>query len=102
VSYLRSVHLHKDKSIFKLEELPVEKFADALGLPGAPKIKFLNKEIAKQKKNLDRTAEGAKIAALKAKDSGSSDDTDSSRSENEQDEPESHSKVFNADIHFFA
>ncbi|THH26515.1 hypothetical protein EUX98_g7671 [Antrodiella citrinella] len=51
VSYLRSVHLHKDKAVFKLEELPVERFAESLGLPGAPKIKFLSKEIAKKKKN---------------------------------------------------
>jgi hypothetical protein len=41
VSYMRSVHLHKDKSIFKVEELPVDIFAESLGLPGAPKIKFL-------------------------------------------------------------
>ncbi|KAI0791502.1 DEAD-domain-containing protein [Irpex lacteus] len=51
VSYLRSIHVQKDKSIFKLEELPIERFAESLGLPGAPKIKFLNKEIAKRKKN---------------------------------------------------
>ena len=49
MSYLRSVYLQKDKSIFKLEELPVEKFAESLGLPGVPKIKFLGKEIAKRK-----------------------------------------------------
>ncbi|CCM05486.1 uncharacterized protein FIBRA_07707 [Fibroporia radiculosa] len=51
VSYLRSVFLQKDKSIFKLNELPVERFAEALGLPGMPKIKFLGKEMAKKKKN---------------------------------------------------
>ncbi|KAF8153102.1 P-loop containing nucleoside triphosphate hydrolase protein [Crassisporium funariophilum] len=57
VSYLRSIYLHKDKSIFKLEELPVDKYAESLGLPGTPKIKFLSKEIAKQKKNAPRAVE---------------------------------------------
>ncbi|EIW79660.1 DEAD-domain-containing protein [Coniophora puteana RWD-64-598 SS2] len=51
VSYVRSVHLQKDKSIFKLDELPVESFAESLGLPGAPKIKFLSRELAKKQKN---------------------------------------------------
>ena len=51
MSYLRSVHLHKDKTIFKVAELPVEQFAASLGLPGVPKIKFLSKEKAKEKKN---------------------------------------------------
>ncbi|EDR10552.1 uncharacterized protein LACBIDRAFT_248227, partial [Laccaria bicolor S238N-H82] len=59
VSYLRSIYIHKDKSIFKLEELPVDRFAESLGLPGTPKIKFLNKEIAKKKKNASRTVEAA-------------------------------------------
>ncbi|RDX46437.1 DEAD-domain-containing protein [Lentinus brumalis] len=54
VSYLRSVHLQKDKSIFKLDELPVERFAEALGLPGMPKIKFLSREMAKKRKNASR------------------------------------------------
>ncbi|KAF9224850.1 DEAD-domain-containing protein [Gyrodon lividus] len=61
VSYVRSVYLHKDKSIFKVGELPVEKFAESLGLPGAPKIKFLSREQAKREKNASRTA-----AALQA------------------------------------
>ena len=59
MSYMRSVYLHKDKSVFKIEELPADLFAESLGLPGTPKIKFLNKEIAKQKKkkNESRTVE---------------------------------------------
>ncbi|KAI0747712.1 DEAD-domain-containing protein [Daedaleopsis nitida] len=54
VSYLRSIYLQKNKSIFKLDQLPVERFAEALGLPGMPKIKFLSKELAKSKKNASR------------------------------------------------
>ena len=48
------MYLQKDKSIFKVDELPVERFAEALGLPGMPKIKFLSKEMAKKKKNASR------------------------------------------------
>ena len=57
VSYLRSVYLQKDKSIFKIDEMPVEKFSEALGLPGMPRIKFLSKEIAKRRKNASRAVE---------------------------------------------
>jgi ATP-dependent RNA helicase DDX10/DBP4 len=38
---MRSVHIQKDKTIFKLSELPAEKYAASMGLPGAPQIKLL-------------------------------------------------------------
>ncbi|CAG8487655.1 8423_t:CDS:10 [Paraglomus occultum] len=47
VSYMRSVYLQRDKSIFKVNELPAEEFAAALGLPGTPKLKFYKKSDAK-------------------------------------------------------
>ncbi|KAJ7777953.1 ATP-dependent RNA helicase dbp-4 [Mycena maculata] len=77
VSYLRSIHLHKDKSIFKLAELPAERFAESLGLPGAPKIKFLSKEVAKQKKNKSRAVEAAQAEILKEKAEAEADSDDS-------------------------
>ncbi|KAG8923794.1 ATP-dependent RNA helicase dbp4 [Tulasnella sp. 418] len=43
VSYMKSIYLQKNKSIFKLEELPIDKFAESLGLPGTPKIKAMLK-----------------------------------------------------------
>jgi ATP-dependent RNA helicase DDX10/DBP4 len=43
ISYVRSVFLQKNKQVFKVDELPLEEFASALGLPGQPKVKFLNK-----------------------------------------------------------
>ncbi|KAJ3762965.1 ATP-dependent RNA helicase dbp-4 [Lentinula raphanica] len=93
VSYFRSVYLHKDKSIFKIAELPANEFADALGLPGVPKIKFLTKEVAKQKKNADRRVDTAKQQALRERreesdDEGETDDGgvhSSSDEENESD-----------------
>lgn len=50
VSYVRSVHLQKDKTTFDVLELPLEKYAAALGLPGAPKIKFVKEASAARKK----------------------------------------------------
>ncbi|CAG8513052.1 8088_t:CDS:10 [Ambispora gerdemannii] len=46
-SYMRSVYLQKNKLIFKVDELPAEKYAESLGLPGTPKIKFIKKSEAK-------------------------------------------------------
>ena len=54
VSYSRSIHLQKDKDIFKLKELPLEEYASSLGLPGAPKIKFLKGDNTKTLKNAPR------------------------------------------------
>ena len=56
VSYVRSVHIQKDKDVFKLNELPLEEFSVSLGLPGAPKIKFLKGDNAKDLKNAPRQA----------------------------------------------
>ena len=56
VSYIRSIHIQKDKEIFKLNGLPLEEFSASLGLPGAPKIKFLKGDNAKSLKNAPRQA----------------------------------------------
>ncbi|KAL1587383.1 hypothetical protein WHR41_03936 [Cladosporium halotolerans] len=57
-SYVRSLHVQKDKDIFKLDKYPLEKFAASLGLPGAPKIKFLKADAdeVKKRKNASRQA----------------------------------------------
>lgn len=67
---MRSVYLHKDKSIFKVDELPADRFAESLGLAGAPKIKFLSKELAKKKKNASRSISAAQAAALEEREVG--------------------------------
>ncbi|KAI0268060.1 hypothetical protein BGY98DRAFT_1020505, partial [Russula aff. rugulosa BPL654] len=42
-SHVRSVHLHHNKAVFKVEALPVEAFAASLlGLAGGPKIRLLS------------------------------------------------------------
>lgn len=54
VSYVRSVYVQKDKDIFKIKELDLEKYAASLGLPGTPNVKFVKGEDAKTRKNAPR------------------------------------------------
>ncbi|KAJ9150730.1 RNA helicase [Pleurostoma richardsiae] len=56
ISYTRSVHLQKDKEIFKLGELDLDGFAASMGLPGTPQIRFQKGEDAKRIKNAPRAA----------------------------------------------
>lgn len=43
VSYVRSIHLQHNKRIFKVSELPLDEYARSLGLPGAPKLRFISR-----------------------------------------------------------
>lgn len=54
ISYVKSIHLQKDKEVFKLKELPLEDFAASMGLPGAPRIKFIKGDDTKDRKNAPR------------------------------------------------
>ena len=94
VSYMRSIFLQKDKSIFKIDELPAERFAESLGLPGAPKIKFLSKELMKKRKNASHVIEAAQQEAGMESDSddtansgeGSGNESESEHERNEKEE----------------
>ena len=44
ISYMRSVYLQSNKDVFDVHKLPGEKFAVALGLPNAPRIRFIKKK----------------------------------------------------------
>ncbi|KIR51492.1 ATP-dependent RNA helicase DBP4 [Cryptococcus gattii Ru294] len=61
ISYMKSIHIQKDKSIFKIDELPAEAFAESMGLLGAPQIKLGNQKATKvrgpSKEELAREAE---------------------------------------------
>ncbi|KAI4240496.1 MAG: hypothetical protein L6R40_005088 [Gallowayella cf. fulva] len=59
MSYVKSIHLQKDKEIFDLDQLPLEEYSASLGLPGAPRIKFLNGYNAKALKNAPRMQESS-------------------------------------------
>lgn len=51
ISYVKSIHLQKDKEVFKLDQLPLEEYSASLGLPGAPRVKFVKGDEAKNVKN---------------------------------------------------
>ncbi|KAG8782765.1 ATP-dependent RNA helicase dbp4 [Ceratobasidium sp. 428] len=57
VSYVKSIHLQKHKSIFQVDRLPLEEFAASLGLPGTPKVRFLDQGASKKRKNESRQAQ---------------------------------------------
>ncbi|KAE8337136.1 ATP-dependent RNA helicase dbp4 [Aspergillus arachidicola] len=54
ISYVKSVYIQKDKEVFKLKDLKLEDFASSLGLPGAPRIKFIKGDDTKERKNASR------------------------------------------------
>ncbi|KAI9709561.1 MAG: ATP-dependent RNA helicase dbp4 [Bogoriella megaspora] len=54
ISYVKSCYLQKDKEIFDMNELPLEQFAESLGLPGAPRVRFMQGDDTKQLKNAPR------------------------------------------------
>ena len=63
ISYCKSVIIQKNKSVFKIDELPLDLFAASYGLPGMPKLKLPKKSIElddeamlklKEKKNENR------------------------------------------------
>ncbi len=56
ISYTRSIHLQKDKEVFKFSELDLDGFAESLGLAGTPQIKFQKGEDIKRLKNASRAA----------------------------------------------
>lgn len=57
ISYVKSIHLQKDKEVFKLDQLPLEEYSASLGLPGAPRVKFVKGDDAKNVKNAPRRQE---------------------------------------------
>ncbi|KAF2202734.1 DEAD-domain-containing protein [Delitschia confertaspora ATCC 74209] len=56
VTYVKSIYLQKDKEIFKLKEYDLEEYSASLGLPGAPRIKFLKGDDSKARKQASRDA----------------------------------------------
>jgi ATP-dependent RNA helicase DDX10/DBP4 len=73
----------KNKSVFQLDKLPIERFAESLGLPGAPKVKFVTKEIHRKRKEDGRKSSKASKREPKDADANSSEEDNSSDSEPE-------------------
>ena len=55
-SYVRSIYLQKDKEVFKVEDIPLDEFAEGLGLPTVPHVKFIPGDKLKQAKNAPHPA----------------------------------------------
>ena len=56
-SYVRSVHIVKkrfENDTFKVQDLDLEGYAASMGLPGAPRVKFVKGEDTKKRKNAPR------------------------------------------------
>ncbi|OAX85570.1 ATP-dependent RNA helicase DBP4 [Emergomyces africanus] len=68
ISYVKSIHVQKDKEVFVVKDLPLEEYAASLGLPGAPRIKFIKGEDTKKLKNAPR-----RLAALSSGDDTETD-----------------------------
>ncbi|KAE8212514.1 hypothetical protein CF327_g3839 [Tilletia walkeri] len=67
VSYVRSIHLQKEKATFDVLAYPLEEYAASLGLPGAPKVKFIKeakKAREKAARKAGKEAEAASAAAV--------------------------------------
>lgn len=47
ITYLRSIHIQKDKEVFDVTKLSIDEFSASLGLPMTPKIRFLNQKKGK-------------------------------------------------------
>ncbi|KAK9452069.1 P-loop containing nucleoside triphosphate hydrolase protein [Limtongia smithiae] len=75
VSYCKSIFIQKDREVFKFDELPTEEFAESLGLPGAPRIKFISARRANQLKNAVKKEDSS--------DESESDQEDKSRAKQE-------------------
>ncbi|KAM0250121.1 hypothetical protein ACHAP5_002438 [Fusarium lateritium] len=54
ISYTRSIHLQRDKDVFKFNKMDLDGFAASLGLPGTPQVKFRKGEDIKRIKNAPR------------------------------------------------
>jgi ATP-dependent RNA helicase DDX10/DBP4 len=54
ICYMRSIFLQKDKDIFDVHQLPSDEFAESLGLPGTPNIKFVKSESKNRNRQMDR------------------------------------------------
>ncbi|KAL8893707.1 MAG: hypothetical protein Q9192_005004, partial [Flavoplaca navasiana] len=57
ISYVKSINLQRDKEVFKLDQLPLEEYSVSLGLPGAPRVKFVKGDNAKSLKNAPKRQE---------------------------------------------
>jgi len=71
VSYIKSVHLMKNKNIFNVRSVDLTKFAESLGLVTTPRVRFLERQGKKEAK-----LDGENCKVTESKDSDSNIDFD--------------------------
>lgn len=74
VSYARSVFLQSNKKIFDVNQLPLDAFAQSLGLPNPPRIRFLKKAEKRYGKQDDSQIDVIGPRSRLEENSGSSDE----------------------------
>ncbi|CAD6967110.1 unnamed protein product [Tilletia controversa] len=75
VSYVRSIHLQRDKATYDVLAYPLEEYAASLGLPGAPKVKFI-KEVKKAREKAARKEKATAATATTTADVADDEDDD--------------------------
>ncbi|KAG7031407.1 DEAD-box ATP-dependent RNA helicase 32 [Cucurbita argyrosperma subsp. argyrosperma] len=55
ITYLRSIHIQKDKEIFDVMKLSIDDFSASMGLPMTPKIRFIDQKKRSQKMSANTT-----------------------------------------------
>jgi ATP-dependent RNA helicase DDX10/DBP4 len=61
------VYLQRDKEVFNLTDLPLEEYAESLGLPTVPHVKFIPGNHLKQAKNAPHTSSASISKVAKSK-----------------------------------
>ena len=83
-----------------MEGLPVDRFAEALGLPGTPKIKFLSRELAKQKKNASREVQAVQEASSDEEEEPEESESEAEESNDDEDDAKADLKTTNVCLKF--
>eukprot|EP00116_Pleurobrachia_bachei_P000661 sb/3460923/ len=78
-SYVRSVFLQRDKTVFDVNKLPLSAYAASLGLLSAPKVRFLKK--AEKKRGGDGEGEEQEESDKEEENEGDEGDQDDSEAE---------------------
>ncbi|KAI8618851.1 P-loop containing nucleoside triphosphate hydrolase protein [Chytriomyces sp. MP71] len=87
ISYIRSIHLQSNKNIFDVQKLPFDAYAESLGLPGAPVIKFLKKSANVAKNAIRQRAKEVAYLGLDGKEMDGNTSEEESDAGNEEKAP---------------
>merc|ERR1712227_800276 len=77
-TYIKSVSLMKNKQIFDVKSINLEKFAESLGLATVPRVRFLERQEKKNAKKLSEQKEASPVASVEEKVPMQKDDNESS------------------------